>query len=70
MRPSQATELKLMGLLDAAEKAGYPMKVSLLGDESDVNDKPEMLRHPQRVCRTTSPRSSRRSSVPLERARS
>ena len=28
-RPSQATELKLMGLLEAAKKAGYPIKVSL-----------------------------------------
>ena len=47
MRPSQAAELKLMGLLDAAERAGYPMKVSLVGDAGDVNDKPERLREPQ-----------------------
>jgi hypothetical protein len=49
-RASQATELKLMGLLDAAKKAGYPIKVSIIGDLSDVNDRPEMLTHPQRYA--------------------
>src|SRR3954447_9504372 len=49
---SQATELKLLGLLDAAQKAGYPIKVSILGDESDVSDMPAMLRHPQRYADT------------------
>jgi len=49
-RASQATELKLIGLLDAAKAAGYPMKVSILGDESDVMDTPEMLQHPQRYA--------------------
>jgi hypothetical protein len=49
-RASQATELKLMGLLDAAQKAGYPIKVSILGDESDVSDTPAMLKHPQRYA--------------------
>src|SRR3954453_10182128 len=44
---SQATELKLLGLLDAAQQAGYPVKVSILGDVSDVSDRPAMLRHPQ-----------------------
>ena len=39
-----------MGLLDAAQQAGYPMKVSLLGDESDVSDQPEMLTQPQRYA--------------------
>src|SRR3954451_2149962 len=50
VRASQATELKLMGLLDAAQKAGYPIKVSILGDESDVSDRPAMLKHPQRYA--------------------
>jgi hypothetical protein len=49
-RASPATELKLMGLLEAAKKAGYPIKVSIIGDLSDVNDKPEMLTHPQRYA--------------------
>src|SRR4051812_29250085 len=48
--PSQASQLQLMGLLAAAEKAGYPIKVSILGDASDVSDRPEMLRRPQRYA--------------------
>ena len=39
-RPSQDVELQLIGLLDAAQKAHYPLKVALLADESDVNDMP------------------------------
>src|SRR5262249_20794716 len=54
----------LMGLLDAADKAGYPMKVSILGDKSDVSDKPEMFRNPQRYA-TFVARELKRSSVPL-----
>src|SRR3954452_8672 len=49
-RASQASELKLMGLLDAAKRAGYPIKLSIVGDESDVSDRPAMLRHPQRYA--------------------
>lgn len=49
-RASQATELQLIGLLDAAGAAGYPMKVSILGDASDVSDSPEMLKTPQRYA--------------------
>jgi hypothetical protein len=49
-RASQASELQLMGLMDAAKHAGYPMKVSILGDESDVADQPEMLKHPQKYA--------------------
>jgi hypothetical protein len=46
-QPSQDVELELIGLLDAAQKAHYPLKVALLAGESDVNDMPEMLRKPQ-----------------------
>lgn len=49
-RASQDSELGLIGLLDAAKAAGYPMKVSILGDASDVMDTPDMLRHPQRYA--------------------
>jgi hypothetical protein len=64
MRPSQATELKLMGLLDAAQKAGYPIKVSLVGDKSDVNDRPEMLRKPQTYAAWVAT-ELRKASVPM-----
>src|SRR4051812_14457594 len=61
---SQATELKLIGLLDAAQKAGYPVKVSILGDESDVSDMPAMLRHPQRYADYVA-NALKTSNVPL-----
>jgi hypothetical protein len=63
-RPSQAVELQLMGLMDATTKVGYPMKLSLLGDESDVMDYPEMLRTPQRYADKIAG-MLRSSSVPM-----
>jgi hypothetical protein len=46
-QPSQAVELQLLGLLDAAKASGYPLKVALVADSSDVIDMPEMLGKPQ-----------------------
>ena len=63
-RASQATELQLMGLLDAAKQAGYPMKVSILGDESDVDGKPEMLKRPQKYADFVAT-ELKRSNIPL-----
>lgn len=45
-QPSQNVELQLLGVLDAAKKAGYPIKVSLV-TAADVADTPEMLDKPQ-----------------------
>jgi hypothetical protein len=45
-QPSQNVELQLLGVLDAAKKAGYPIKVSLV-TAADVADTPEMLNKPQ-----------------------
>jgi hypothetical protein len=61
---SEATQLQLLGLLNATEKAGYPIKVSIVGGEIDVPDMPEMVKHPQRYAEyvTTALRDSR---VPL-----
>ena len=44
--PSPNVELQLIGVLDAAKKAGYPIKVSLV-TAADVADTPEMLNKPQ-----------------------
>src|SRR3954447_2312219 len=63
-RPSQATELQLMGLLEAAKQAGYPMKVSILGDESDVSDRPEWLKRPQEYADFVAT-ELKRSKIPL-----
>ncbi len=48
-QPSQNVELQLIGVLDAAKKAGYPIKVSLV-TEADVADTPEMLNKPQQYA--------------------
>jgi len=63
-RASQQSELKLIGLLAAAKAAGYPMKVSILGDASDVSDSPDMLQHPQRYAAFVA-KELERSQVPL-----
>ena len=49
-RPSQARELALMGLLQAAAERGYPVKVSLIGSIDDLVDAPEMFESPQRYA--------------------
>lgn len=49
-RPSQALELQLLGLLEAARRDGYPIKVALVGGADDVADTPGMLRRPQRYA--------------------
>jgi hypothetical protein len=49
-RPSQARELALMGLLQAAAERGYPVKVSLVGSIDDLVDAPGMFKAPQRYA--------------------
>jgi hypothetical protein len=49
-QPSEAVELQLIGLIDASKRAGYPLKVALIAEESDVIDMPAMLRHPQQYA--------------------
>ena len=49
-RPSQPMELRLLGLLDAVKRDGYPIKVVLIGS-GDNPDDPAMQRTPQRYAR-------------------
>jgi hypothetical protein len=49
-RPSQAVELRLLGLLQASARAGHPIKVALVGATDDVPENPGMLRTPQRYA--------------------
>jgi hypothetical protein len=49
-RPSQAVELELLGLLQASERRGYPIKVALVSAEGDLTDDPAMLGQPQRYA--------------------
>ena len=46
-RPSQAVELRLIGLLRAAERHGYPIKVALVANEYDLAEDTWLLRKPQ-----------------------
>ena len=47
---SEQTQLQLLGLLDASKRAGYPIKVSIVGGDIDVPDMPEMVKRPQRYA--------------------
>ena len=49
-RASQAVELQLLGVLQAVQRDGYPVKVALVGGEDDVADTPGMFRQPQRYA--------------------
>ena len=62
-RPSQRVELQLLGLLRAAEKLGYPIKVALVGSEDDLVEQPGMLKTPQRYARFVAAELS--SGVPI-----
>jgi hypothetical protein len=46
-RPSQALELQLLGLLEAARRDGYPIKVGIVGSPDDLTDDPSMFGRPQ-----------------------
>ena len=46
-RPSQAVELQLMGLLQAADRLGYPIKLALVANEEDLAYDLTMLKKPQ-----------------------
>ena len=49
-RGSQAIELQLLGVLQAAQRDGYPVKVAILGSETDVEENPAYYRRPQRYA--------------------
>jgi hypothetical protein len=55
-RPSQALELELLGLLQASEQRGYPIKVALVGNRRDLSENPSMLREPQLYAESLSSR--------------
>jgi hypothetical protein len=46
-RPSQAVELQLAGLLEAARQDGYPIKVGIVGSADDLTEDPSMFGRPQ-----------------------
>jgi hypothetical protein len=49
-QPSQQVQLQLLGLLQATERRGYPIKVALVAGEADLVEDLAMLRTPQRYA--------------------
>ena len=58
-RPSQALELRLIGLLRAVAARGYPVKIALVANADDLEDA-TMLARPQRTRSTSSGSSGAR----------
>src|SRR5215213_10274036 len=63
--PSQAAQLQLHGYLNAAQKAGSPMSVSLVAGEVDVVEDPSMLRKPQEYAEFVSGKLSEELQRPV-----
>ena len=49
-QPSVEVQLQLLGLLQAAERRGYPIKVALVAGVEDLVDDLAMMRAPQRYA--------------------
>ena len=47
IQPSVRSQLRLLGLLQASERRGYPIKVALVAGAEDLVDDLTMLSHPQ-----------------------
>jgi hypothetical protein len=62
-RPTVATELQLLGLLHAADKGGYPIKVALVANEQDLTDDLSMLSKPQEYAEFVAGEVSRGRSL-------
>jgi hypothetical protein len=52
LQPSVDVQLQLLGLLQATERRGYPIKVALVAGAEDLVDDLTMLRTPQRYANT------------------
>ena len=64
-QPSQARQLELLGLLEAAERRGYPIKVALVAGPEDLVEDLGMLRTPQRYARPVAALIERRLTAPV-----
>ena len=51
-QPSVEVQLQLLGLLEATERRGYPVKVALVAGEADLVEDLGMLKTPQRYADT------------------
>jgi hypothetical protein len=64
-QPSQARQLELLGLLEAAARRGYPIKVALVAGPEDLVDDLARLRAPQRYAETVATLIDRRLAAPV-----
>jgi hypothetical protein len=64
-QPSQARQLELLGLLDAAARRGYPIKVALVAGPEDLLDDLGRLRTPQRYAETVATLIEHRLAAPV-----
>ncbi len=64
-QPSVARQLELLGLLDAAARRGYPIKVALVAGPEDLVEDLGMLRTPQRYAETVATLIEHRLSAPV-----
>ena len=64
-RPSQALELRLLGLLQASARAGYPIKVAIVAGPEDLVDNLGMLKLPQPYAESVVRKIERRLEAPV-----
>ena len=64
-QPSQASQLELLGLLEAAARRDYPIKVALVAGPEDLVDDLVMLRTPQRYADKVVTLIDRRLDAPV-----
>ena len=64
-QPSQARQLELLGLLEAAARRGYPIKVALVAGGEDLVDSLGMLKLPQNYAESVTRMIERRLEAPV-----
>jgi hypothetical protein len=64
-QPSAARQLELLGLLEAAERRGYPIKVAIVAGPEDLVDDVGMLKTPQRYAEAVAALIERRLTAPV-----
>jgi hypothetical protein len=64
-QPSVEVQLRLLGLLQATERRGYPIKVALVAGVEDLVDNPGLMRTPQRLANTVAATIQRELEAPV-----
>ena len=64
-QPSVEVQLELLGLLQAAERRGYPVKVALVAGVEDLVEDVAMMQSPQRYAETVASMIDRELEAPV-----